>query len=122
VNLSCYISIGLPYYADRQACCVLVDGTEIGRFVLCGGEDCELRFDLPSISRTSGQTVAIELTLDAMVVPKVDTPDQRLLGLGVRSLFVCESRDLTTRLKYLERRIVVPSHFSNTKYFELNRG
>jgi glycosyltransferase involved in cell wall biosynthesis len=121
-NLSCYISVSLPYYADKQGGCVLVNGTEIGRFVLYGGKDSELRFDLPPITRTSGKTIAIELTLDAMYVPNIDTPDQRLLGLGVRSLFVCESRDLATRLQYLERRIVVPCRLSSAKYLEVNRG
>ncbi len=108
-RLLCYLCFRLPGFAGTSHCEILVDGVLSQRIEVTGGKDYDVRLDL--VVNPAGmherRDVMLDLRIDELVEPVRDAGDQRLLGIGLRSLCVCAADDVRQRLAYLEQRFQI---------------
>jgi hypothetical protein len=104
-KLVCYLWFRLPHYAPKLQCTIMLNDVEAGRVTLAGEQEYRLRVDLPE---RLDPRVALTLQIDRLLVPPAHMQDQRLLGIGLRSFFVCEASDRAARLSYFSDRVLTP--------------
>lgn len=102
-GLTCHLVLRLPGGAGKRVVRVVVDGAELGLFTLTDDGDTAVRIPLPG---RVGQVVRIELRLNAPVHPQRHAADQRVLGLGVRSVSVWNEANEAALLSYFEAQIL----------------
>jgi glycosyltransferase involved in cell wall biosynthesis len=105
-DLSCYLVLRLPSDVPKIDCDILVNGVGQGRVTLDAASDHEIRIVLPAAALPD---IRIELRLRSLVLPAAGDGDQRLRGIGLRSVFVCEADDRSARLAYFTRRMAMPT-------------
>lgn len=104
-DLVCYLLMRLPHYAADTGCRLLVDGCDAGAVMLNGQQDQEVRLMLQPGPR---RMVEIELRLARLLRPPPELSDQRLLGIGLRTLYMCAAADRKSRLAYFGLRVMTP--------------
>jgi hypothetical protein len=97
------MELRLPYEAAEVDCMVRLNGASMGSLVLDGKQDQGLQIEIPA-----GQVAAIRLDFktERLLMPKAG--GQRLLGIGIRHLYICAAEDLESRLAYFEDRVATP--------------
>lgn len=103
--LVCYLQFQLPHYAPKLQCSVMLNDVEVGSVRLEGDQQYRLLIELPA---ALGPTVSLTLQIDRLLTPPIDMPDQRLLGIGLMTLFVCAADDRAARLAYFSDRMITP--------------
>jgi hypothetical protein len=105
-GLVAYLTLRLPYAPGDVACVVLVNGERQGSLMLDGTRDHDIKVNLPACGTNEYR---LELRLARMIRPAPHSPDQRLLGVGVRSLCVCAADNRQSRLGFFESHLQRPS-------------
>jgi glycosyltransferase involved in cell wall biosynthesis len=106
----CYLRVSVPHYFGPRKCDMFVNGERI-RQVTLDHHERNLRFALEGTLRAShggaDRHYTIELRLDRVVTPaEAGTGDARVLGIGIKKIFVCAANDVAARLDFLEENLV----------------
>jgi hypothetical protein len=101
-DLVLYVNLRMPHGVADLGCMVLVNDVSQGQILLNGGRDHGLQVHIPG-----GQGPVIRLVLQAerILRPAVGQPDQRVLGVGLRSVCLCAADDPEARLAYFEKNV-----------------
>jgi glycosyltransferase involved in cell wall biosynthesis len=110
-GLACHLVLRLPGGVGARTCKVVVDGVALGAIMLTDDGDDVARIPL---SGRPGQVVRVELRLDRPIYPARNSADQRLLGIGIRSVSIRNEMDLADLLAYFEKHILVASDVTNS--------
>lgn len=100
-----YAMLRLPEYATDQPCQVRLNGLVHGTLTLEAARDHEIMLAIPP---KAGPDALIEFWLERLIMPQPGMIDQRLLGIGIRTLYLCQAADLDARLAYFEDRVLLP--------------
>lgn len=101
-RLVAYLTLRLAHAPGDVACAVLVNGRHQGSLTLDGTLDQDIKINLPACGTNKFR---IELRLARPIRPAAHSLDQRLLGVGVRSLCVCAADNRQSRLSFFESHL-----------------
>jgi glycosyltransferase involved in cell wall biosynthesis len=109
-NLICFLSIQVPFYMSPVKFCVLINDREAASYNMESKESQIISFYLPCDVTTEDSKYfihRIELQMPKMVLPPLDSVDGRILGIGVRSLFICRDDDVSAQLAYWQSQLLL---------------
>lgn len=109
-SLICFLAIQAPFYMVPVEFRVLINDRETTNYNLELSEIRIIKIDLPCVVMTEDFKYfahRIELQMSKTLLPPPDSIDGRILGIGVRSLFVCHNNDVFAQLSYWQSQLLI---------------
>jgi glycosyltransferase involved in cell wall biosynthesis len=102
-----YVSVWIPSHFGDRLCDITVNGNFAGRQMISPHRGRHLRIGVERSWGGDQGVFKLEMTLDRVVTAaEAGISDARLLGIGMKMLYVCDFQDVFTRLEYLEDHVL----------------